>query len=57
MTQNVPSRSQSKTLAGKAGFAIHAVLTISQLLEYWEVNGNMEKGKMEETKKFLVGRK
>ena len=39
MTQNIPFQSQSKALASKSGFAMHAVLTISQLLEYWETNG------------------
>ena len=53
MTQNILFQSDSKTLAGKAGFATHAVLTISQLLEYWEENAKVEKNKIEETRRFL----
>lgn len=37
----------------QAGFAMHAVLTISQLLDYWEKTGKVEKDKTEETRKFL----
>ena len=44
-----------ESLAG-AGYSMHAVLTIGQLLEYWEENGKVEKDKIEETKKFLVER-
>jgi hypothetical protein len=32
---------------------MHAVLTIGQLLEYWEGNGKVEEDKIEETRKFL----
>lgn len=42
----------SESLA-QAGYAMHAVLTIGQLLDYWEVNGKVEKGKIEQTRKFL----
>ncbi|HSM70436.1 MAG TPA: orotate phosphoribosyltransferase [Anaerolineales bacterium] len=41
-----------ESLAG-AGYSMHAVLTIGQLLEYWEENGKVEKDKIEETRKFL----
>ena len=41
-----------ESLAG-AGYSLHAVLTIGQLLEYWEENGKVEKDKIEETRKFL----
>lgn len=37
----------------KAGFNLHAVLTISQLLDYWEKTGKVEKDKTKETRKFL----
>ena len=57
MTQNIPSQSQSKALASKAGFAMHAVLTISQLLEYWEETGKVEKDKIDEARKFLADSK
>jgi len=36
---------------------MHAVLTISQLLGYWEKSGKMEKNKIEETRKFLKAAK
>lgn len=42
-----------ESLAG-AGYSMHAVLTIGQLLEYWEGNGKVEKDKIEETRKFLL---
>ncbi len=32
---------------------MHAVLTISQLLEYWEENGKVEKDKIAATREFL----
>jgi hypothetical protein len=32
---------------------MHAVLTITQMLDYWEENGKVEKDKIEETRKFL----
>jgi uridine monophosphate synthetase len=38
----------------QAGYAMHAVLTISQLLEYWKENGKVEKDKIEETRNFLA---
>jgi uridine monophosphate synthetase len=41
-----------ESLAG-AGYSMHAVLTIGQLLEYWEGTGKVEKDKIEETRKFL----
>jgi hypothetical protein len=31
------------------------VLTIGQLLDYWEANGKVERDKIEETRKFLAG--
>lgn len=37
----------------QAGYSMHAVLTISQLLDHWEEMGRVEKDKIEETKKFL----
>jgi len=37
----------------QAGFAMHAVLTITQLLDYWEQTEKVEKDKIEETRKFL----
>jgi hypothetical protein len=33
---------------------MHTVLTIGQLLEYWEETGKVEKDKIEATRKFLA---
>jgi uridine monophosphate synthetase len=49
----VDRQSGAKESLEQAGFAMHAVLTIGQLLEYWERNGKVEKDKIEETRKFL----
>jgi len=38
----------------QAGFAMHAVLTITQLLNYWEKTNKVEKDKIEETRLFLT---
>ena len=37
----------------QAGFAMHAVLTITQLLNYWEKTNKVEQDKIEETRLFL----
>lgn len=44
----------SESLA-QAGYAMHAVLTISQLLGYWEDNGRVAKDQIEATREFLKG--
>jgi len=49
----VDRQSGAKESLAQAGFAMHAVLTIGQLLEYWEGNGKVEKDKIEATRKFL----
>ena len=49
----VDRQSGAKESLAQAGFAMHAVLTIGQLLAYWESNGNVEKEKIEATRKFL----
>src|SRR6266536_387067 len=51
----VDRQSGAKESLEQAGYSMHAVLTISQLLDYWEKNGKVEKDKIEETRKFLVG--
>ena len=53
MTQTILSQSPSKTRASKASFTTHAVLAISQLLEYWEETGKAEMGQSEKIRKFL----
>jgi len=51
----VDRQSGAKESLAQAGYSMHAVLTISQLMEYWEANGKVEKDKIEETKNFLAG--
>lgn len=53
----VDRQSGAKESLEQAGYAMHAVLTISQLLEYWEENKKVEKDKIEETRAFLNPRK
>ena len=49
----IDRQSGAKESLEQEGFAMHAVLTITQLLDYWEKNGKVEKDKIEETRKFL----
>jgi uridine monophosphate synthetase len=51
----VDRQSGAKESLEQAGYSMHAVLTITQLLNYWEKTGNVEKDKIEETRKFLSG--
>lgn len=50
----VDRQSGAKESLAQAGFSLHAVLTISQLLDYWESTGKVENKKIEETRKFLA---
>ena len=49
----IDRQSGAKESLAQAGYSMHAVLTITQMLDYWEANGKVEKGKIEETRKFL----
>ena len=49
----VDRQSGAKESLEQAGYSMHAVLTISQLLGYWEKAGKVEKDKIGETRKFL----
>jgi uridine monophosphate synthetase len=49
----VDRQSGAKESLAQAGYSMHAVLTIGQLLDYWEENGKVEKDKIEETKEIL----
>jgi len=49
----VDRQSGAKESLEQAGYAMHAVLTISALLEYWENNGKVEKEKIAATREFL----
>ncbi|MDQ3004100.1 MAG: orotate phosphoribosyltransferase [Chloroflexota bacterium] len=50
----VDRQSGAKESLAQAGYSMHAVLTISQLLEYWEETGKVAKDKIEATRKFLL---
>jgi uridine monophosphate synthetase len=49
----VDRQSGAKESLAQAGYAMHAVLTIGQLLDYWEQTGKVGKDKIEATRKFL----
>jgi uridine monophosphate synthetase len=51
----VDRQSGAKESLEQAGYNLHAVLTISDLLEYWEATGKVEKEKIEATREFLKG--
>ena len=50
----VDRQSGAKESLAQAGYSMHAVLTISQLLDYWAENGKVEKDKIEATRVFLM---
>jgi uridine monophosphate synthetase len=49
----VDRQSGAKESLEQAGYFMHSVLTITQLLDYYESTGKVEKDKIEETRKFL----
>jgi len=49
----VDRQSGAKESLAEAGYSMHAVLTISQMLGYWEESGKVEKEKIEATREFL----
>ncbi len=49
----VDRQSGAKEALEGAGFHLHAVLTITQLLDYWEKTGKVEKDKIAATRDFL----
>ena len=51
----IDRQSGAKESLEAAGIQLHAVLTISALLEYWESTGNVEKDKIEAAREFLRG--
>ena len=50
----VDRQSGAKESLARAGYSLHAVLTIGQLLEYWESTGKVEKEKIDATREFLI---
>ena len=49
----VDRQSGAKESLEQAGYTLHAVLTITQLLTHWEGNGKVSNEKIEETRAFL----
>jgi uridine monophosphate synthetase len=49
----VDRQSGAKESLEQAGYSMHSVLTIRQLLDYWEKTNKVEKDKIEETRLFL----
>ena len=49
----IDRQSGAKESLEQAGFNLHAVLTISALLDHWEKTGKVEKDKIEATRDFL----
>jgi uridine monophosphate synthetase len=50
----VDRQSGAKESLAKAGYAMHAVLTIREMLDHWEVTGKVETSKIEATRQFLA---
>jgi uridine monophosphate synthetase len=49
----VDRQSGAKESLEQAGYSMRAVLSITQLLDYWESAGRVEKDKIEDARKFL----
>jgi uridine monophosphate synthetase len=49
----VDRQSGAKESLEQAGYSLHAVLTITQMLDHWDETGKVEKDKIEETRRFL----
>jgi uridine monophosphate synthetase len=49
----IDRQSGAKEALEQAGYSMHAVLTITQMLDHWEFTGKVEKDKIQETRKFL----
>jgi uridine monophosphate synthetase len=52
----VDRQSGAKESLEQAGYFLHAVLTITQLLDYWDETDRVGKDKIEETREFLAGK-
>jgi uridine monophosphate synthetase len=53
----VDRESGAKESLEQAGYSMHAVLTITQLLDHWENTGRVEKDKIKATREFLKSSK
>ena len=49
----VDRQSGAKEALEQAGYALHAVLTIGEMLDYWEANGKVPAEKIAATREFL----
>jgi uridine monophosphate synthetase len=49
----VDRQSGAKEALDQAGFHLHAVLTMNELLDHWEVTGKVSPGKIAATREFL----
>ena len=49
----IDRQSGAKEALSEAGFRLHAVLTINELLDYWEKTGNVDQDKITATREFL----
>ena len=50
----VDRQSGAKESLAEAGYDLHAVLTITRLLDYWDKMGMINKDKIQETRDFLI---
>jgi uridine monophosphate synthetase len=53
----IDRQSGAKESLAEAGYTMHSVLTITQILDYWEENGKVEQSKIIETRNFLKNSK
>jgi uridine monophosphate synthetase len=53
----IDRQSGAKEALAEAGYHLHAVLTITELLEHWETTGKVEAGKIAATRTFLNANK
>jgi uridine monophosphate synthetase len=50
----VDRQSGAREALAEAGYQMHAVLTITQMLEHWEGSGKVGKDQIDETREFLM---
>jgi uridine monophosphate synthetase len=50
----VDRQSGAKESLAEAGYSMHAVLTITQMLDDWETTGKVEKDKIDATRRFIL---
>ena len=53
----IDRQSGAKESLAQAGFSMHAVLTITQLLDHWEASGQVEQDRITATRAFLQNSK